>query len=276
MNISDFSIGRPLPPLWMMFPHIPYRSIGWRMGDGEAYLFAFNMWFDSLTKAEQEQYTDMFPRPKSWICKDYAPEVAFWNPCGEAQYSYDKLVAQPESTNEFVFFWQAGDAPEACFSQWQYSPFKYQIHNYCWAEQYMMAAKAHIFHDSEMEKQILASNSPREIKIFGRKVSGFSDKVWNSVKYSIVLNGNYAKFSQNHNMREILLSTGDKILAEASPLDTIWGIGLSSDHPNAEAPLNWCGTNLLGFALMEVRDELRRVYKSYDSIDWDSVKNITF
>ncbi len=29
----------------------------------------------------------------------------------------------------------------------------------------------------------------------------------------------------------------------------------------------WRGKNLLGFALMEVRDELRRIYAHYDIID---------
>ncbi|MDR0273088.1 MAG: NADAR family protein, partial [Clostridiales bacterium] len=65
-----------------------------------------------------------------------------------------------------------------------------------------------------------------------------------------------------------LLSTNDKILVEASPLDTIWGIGYSKDNDKAANPQNWRGLNLLGFALMEVRDELKRVYKNYDKINW--------
>ena len=45
---------------------------------------------------------------------------------------------------------------------------------------------------------------------------------------------------------------------EASPYDTIWGIGLAAEDPRAKDPSQWRGQNLLGFALMEVRDEIRR------------------
>ena len=43
------------------------------------------------------------------------------------------------------------------------------------------------------------------------------------------------------------------------PYDAIWGIRLSASAPEANDPQTWWGRNLLGFALMEVRDELRRV-----------------
>ena len=46
------------------------------------------------------------------------------------------------------------------------------------------------------------------------------------------------------------------MLVEASPLDAIWGIGLSQDNPKAQQPHLWQGQNLLGFALMKVREQL--------------------
>jgi len=53
------------------------------------------------------------------------------------------------------------------------------------------------------------------------------------------------------------LSTGEQILVEASPVDNIWGVGLAADDPAIAHPDTWKGLNLLGFALMEVRQRLR-------------------
>lgn len=97
------------------------------------------------------------------------------------------------------------------------------------------------------------------IKALGRKVKNFDDRIWDEVKYHIVLTGNYYKFSQNKRLRRVLLSTGDAILAEASPLDTIWGIGMDANQEDSSNPENWNGLNLLGFALTEVRDEIKRL-----------------
>lgn len=69
--------------------------------------------------------------------------------------------------------------------------------------------------------------------------------------------GNFLKFSQNEKFKEFLLSTADRILVEASPYDKIWGIGMLETDPKANDPSQWNGENLLGFALMEVRDLLK-------------------
>ena len=79
---------------------------------------------------------------------------------------------------------------------------------------------------------------------------------WATVSKEIVVKGNLHKFAQNKDMLDFLKNTGDKIIVEASPYDTIWGIGMSELDNGVEDPHNWKGTNLLGFALMEVRDEL--------------------
>ncbi|GEA13721.1 hypothetical protein KUL49_40960 [Alteromonas sp. KUL49] len=65
------------------------------------------------------------------------------------------------------------------------------------------------------------------------------------------------KFSQNKTLKDFLLSTGERVLVEASPVDKIWGIGLAADHTHVETPFKWQGLNLLGYALMEVRQQLR-------------------
>lgn len=136
-----------------------------------------------------------------------------------------------------------------------------------------MAEKARLFGDKEICAKIMESTEPNKIKALGRKVKNFDQAVWDACKYSIVLNGNYLKFIQNPKLKEFLLSTGDKVLAEASPYDGIWGIRMGEKSPNVRNPMEWQGENLLGFALMEVREELRRVCANEKLIDWKTVEN---
>ncbi len=64
------------------------------------------------------------------------------------------------------------------------------------------------------------------------------------------------KFRQNPPLAAALLATGDTILVEASPYDRIWGVGLKWNDPRILDQSLWLGTNLLGKALMKVRDVL--------------------
>ena len=65
-----------------------------------------------------------------------------------------------------------------------------------------------------------------------------------------------AKIDSHPELQKFLIGTGKRVLVEASPVDKIWGIGMAADNPNCENPNKWKGLNLLGFALMEARDEL--------------------
>lgn len=168
---------------------------------------------------------------------------------------------QKKEKIKFLFFWghTAKDmVTKSCFSQWFPGSFEENGITYKTAEHYMMAGKARLFNDPETEKEILSANTPNQAKALGRKVKNFNPILWDEHKYQIVTQGNFLKFSQNQKFKDFLLSTGDKVLVEASPYDKIWGIGMLETDNRAENPLLWNGENLLGFALMEVRDELRR------------------
>ena len=58
-------------------------------------------------------------------------------------------------------------------------------------------------------------------------------------------------------MKNQFLSTGDNLLAEASPLDPVWGIGLRADDPRANDPRQWRGKKMLVEALSAVREAIR-------------------
>ena len=146
---------------------------------------------------------------------------------------------------------------KACFSQWYECKFTVDGVEYHTAEQYMMAQKAVLFGDKEVLQKIMSADNPAVYKSLGRQIRNFDEKIWNEHKFQIVVNGNMAKFSQNPELLDFLVKTGDRILVEASPYDRIWGIGKSKDDFDIENPFKWKGENLLGFALMEVRENLK-------------------
>lgn len=162
---------------------------------------------------------------------------------------------------KFLFFWghqklKNGEIGQSCLSQWWTSDFEVDGITYFSAEHFMMAEKARLFNDLDNLDKIINSKSPSQAKQFGREVIGFNEDIWTANRFEIVKKGNIAKFGQNPELKDFLLSTTKRILVEASPVDTIWGIGLSKDSEHCENPLKWRGLNLLGFALMEVRDIL--------------------
>lgn len=180
------------------------------------------------------------------------------------KYQLSTLIQQFENGQllEFVFFWghrpsRDGSINQSCFSQWWQQGFQHEGVYYRTAEHWMMAEKARLFNDQKSLPLILKASTPLEAKKLGRKVKGFVLETWQAHAYTIVKQGNYHKFSQHPALKNYLLSTAEKVLVEASPYDQIWGIGLVKNAPQALDPRQWLGTNLLGFALMEVRDELR-------------------
>ena len=165
--------------------------------------------------------------------------------------------AQPK----YIFFWghraqKDGTVGKGCFSQWWPSPFELEGVQYASAEHYMMAEKARLFGDEASRLAILQAATPAAAKKLGAQASGFVEEIWCQHRFDIVVRGNLARFTQNAEIGEFLRNTGGRVLAEASPVDRIWGIGLAEDDPRCQHPDQWQGLNLLGFALMEVRARL--------------------
>lgn len=92
-----------------------------------------------------------------------------------------------------------------------------------------------------------------EAKKEGRKVVLRKD--WEDIKVDIMRELVYEKFSQNHDLREQLLATGDAYLEEGNTWgDKTWGT------------VNGKGANLLGQILMNVREELQELELSRDDL----------
>jgi ribA/ribD-fused uncharacterized protein len=162
---------------------------------------------------------------------------------------------------EYLRFWghrarKDGRVGASCLSQWWPVTFVVDGETFASAEHFMMVGKARLFGDDAAARAILTVDDPAEAKKVGRTVRGYDDAAWQAAAFDIVVRGNHAKFAQHEDLAEFLIGTGDAVLVEASPYDSIWGIGLRATDPEAATPSTWRGTNLLGFALMEVRDRL--------------------
>jgi ribA/ribD-fused uncharacterized protein len=179
-------------------------------------------------------------------------------------FDLDQLRAAIDAGRElhYRFFWghrprADGRVSDSCFSQWWSCRFEVAGQGYSSADQFMMAEKARLFGDHESRAHILKSDDPAEAKKVGRGVRDFDEGRWSEARFDLVTRGNLAKFGQDERLRAHLLSTRDDLLVEASPTDTIWGIGLAADHAQARNPAAWRGLNLLGFALVRTRAILR-------------------
>ncbi|KAH8660113.1 hypothetical protein BX600DRAFT_467261 [Xylariales sp. PMI_506] len=196
-----------------------------------------------------------------------------------------------------VYFWRESHPQTGFLSQW-YSSYAFTDPSesdpsssespkvYRSAEHYMMHHKALLFGDASAAAAILAASHPRKVKSLGRAVRGYSDEAWFAEREGIVRRGNYCKFTYPvvsrkdsseardwrlgtgegpdvvtaRSFREALLRTGDRELVEASPFDRVWGIGFREE--TAEQSREAWGENLLGKALMSVRDEFRKELQS--------------
>lgn len=163
-------------------------------------------------------------------------------------------------TDKHVFFW--GEWPSnwyPCVFNAEYEGKEYTFYN---SEQYFMFVKAKTFGDEENAlKILLEGKNPKKAKTYGRMVKNYDDEKWNEIRYKVMVDANMAKYSQNDELKELLLNPEleGKHYVESSPVDRIWGVGLSEDNPLVDDESNWNGQNLLGKALDEVRDKLMNV-----------------
>lgn len=160
-------------------------------------------------------------------------------------------MTQHEIPETVIFFYNTSHP----FSNFYPSKFEVDGQLFHWAEQYVMYRKALHFEDHDSARRVLEAHSPAECKRLGRHVLGFNEEAWAVVREQVALDAVLFKFQRNKKLAKFLLDTGDALLVEASPSDRIWGIGFS-ELDAMDYRYQW-GQNLLGQALMKIRQKLR-------------------
>jgi ribA/ribD-fused uncharacterized protein len=163
-------------------------------------------------------------------------------------------------TEQFTFFWTSADF---CSQWYEGAPFRIGDETFNYAETGMMVGKARLFGDEriaqaifKVDQDLSLKNRAKQVKDLGREVANFDEAIWEEASIPIVLRVTLAKFCQNPGILRPLLATAGTTLVEASPYDTIWGIGLRREDPRAQKRATWLGRNKLGFIVTEARDLL--------------------
>lgn len=279
--MSNYNLKTPMTPPWFLNFNVDHQE------KEKKYIKKFESWINSLNNSDALTYMEMFPEPKGWLGfyknskeKDtYMDNKLVWNTKGMPKYdlNYVKNKYLEDEKLKYIFFWghqnsYDGKINKSCFSQWWMADFKVDNYVYNSMEQYMMAEKARLFNDNEILSEILKSTQPKHIKSLGRKVKNFKEEEWVKWRHTIIVRGNFHKFTQNRSLLDFIVCTKNRILVEASPLDAIWGIKMAEDEKEIENPYKWKGLNLLGFALMEVRDEIISITKNIDKLEISDVE----
>lgn len=166
------------------------------------------------------------------------------------------------TTDKYILFWTG------ILSNWAQTPYDFGGEHYCCSEQQYMRYKAMHFGDLDTAEKIMASTSPKRIKQLGRMVRNYDDTEWSKVRVGYMKQCLRAKFRGNAEARKFLLKQPEHhIFAEASPFDTIWGIGYAEDGREAQDSSTWRGQNLLGYTLTEVYNELKQETKIQSLFD---------
>jgi ribA/ribD-fused uncharacterized protein len=166
------------------------------------------------------------------------------------------MEAVMDSENILCFYREKD--PYGELSNWIKSPFMYAGMNFESVLQFLMFHKVMLFGQRRLAHQIMSLTDPTEIKKIGNaKFDGYSDMQWDVTCEGIISRGLIAKFSQNQDMCRVLLGTGNRIIAFATPLDEMWGTGIAINNPEACNVFKWTGKNRLGKVLMQTRELLR-------------------
>ena len=122
------------------------------------------------------------------------------------------------------------------------------------SEQFIQKVKADYFGDAQTSNDIMRADTPLECKQLARNITRYDHIEWSRIARSKCECGITCKFQQNPALMNLLISTGEGILAEAS-YNKLWGTGVPLHHDNALNQEDWANVGILGEILMKIRED---------------------
>ena len=161
-------------------------------------------------------------------------------------------------TDEYVFFWTE------YFSNWAFTEngLKLEVNGkeetVPTSEHLFTLFKAQYFNDEDSVQKILEAETPKEAKAIGRRVKNFNSEIWDSISAREMSRAVAIRYEQDGKFARMLTDPeyAGKTFVEASPYDTIWGIGMDENDPDIKDPDKWHGQNRLGKCLTALRDKV--------------------
>ena len=159
---------------------------------------------------------------------------------------------------EAIYFHKP-EEPYGFLSNWYPSDIVVDGKRFSSTEQYIMYRKCMILDDEASAKQVMATDDPEQQQTIGRNAKNYEDRkaIWEGICQVVAMRGLLAKFSQHDDLRQKLLETGDDDLVECARSDHRWACGIGLYDDDRRDINRWKGKNILGFALMEVRERLK-------------------
>ena len=185
-------------------------------------------------------------------------------------YTINNLHQLPAEINGFEATSRKKDGVTCYFeelnplSNFHPAKISYEGHNYHSSEQLIQHKKAQLFGDEIAEAQILATNTALESRSEARNVHNYDQQIWEESTKELCYEGIKLKFTQNQWLTNLLLSTNDDILGEAT-YDKLWGIGVPIHRNDCTDRTQWHSNGIMGEILMDIRNELKPAVSAPDT-----------
>lgn len=225
-----------LAPPWIKYPTYPEKSAFWKTGSGAEYLIKYN---ETIT--DKEEYLKKFPKAPSFK-EEIIPDKSVSDEVKEYLQSPDKAL--------IITLWQNNLQP------------KYDIDLTDKKNQIFMYDTLFFDKSTHIHVGTKSYDSASEIvELLENELQKKSPKLWAELKYTVIVNALYYKLVTDINFtKELIKTEGKNIIFKSDNLE----LGVQEDEEG-----NYVGKNLLGLAVIEIRDVLKEVYSNYDLIDWE-------